>query len=92
MSLKGSTPFAGGRVGCARHPPYESLPHINKPVFFEHGDMARKVSVGNVQLFLDGAEIHVLADHQERHDAQPDAVFKNGMQSFDQIFHFSSFQ
>ena len=55
--------------------------------FFERSQVAGEVAIGEPKDFLQSTEVGPDIDHQDGHDAQPDAVFKGFVQFVEKRFH-----
>ena len=66
------------RISSLRSPAHELFFIFHISGRFQGFEVAGQVAVGQAQHFLEGAEFHPIVDHQQGHNAQPDAIVQFG--------------
>ena len=87
MRLKRVFSGLGCLIACIGFLPDKLFFNSNVTFAFECLDMTREIAVGHTEQFLERAEISRLVDHQDRHDAKPDAVVKRLIDMLDDVLH-----
>ncbi len=62
---------------------------MNKRLFFQGLQVAGKVPIGDVEIFLQGIKIHRIIYRKGRHDTESDPALKCFVQTIDGYFHLS---
>ena len=68
---EGFPPGGGNRKRSVGFFADELFVHLHVAQFFQRRHVAGKVAVGDLQLFLQCAEVHGIVHQEHRHDAQP---------------------
>ena len=77
MISKSFLPAFGDRIGGIGLSTDKALVHFDIAIFLQAHQVCSQVTIGDFQHLLQVVETDLIVDHQNAHNAQPDAVVKN---------------
>ncbi len=87
MLFKSFSTLLGDSEAGIRLSADEGLLDAQVPGLFQSTRMPGQVAVAQVQQFFEGIEVHIIVDHQRRHDAEPNPALEGFIQFLEKIFH-----